>query len=58
MKIKQHSKEEKANIQPILYVCIYNYTTENKILSQIKTKMSIKLYQTTILAAVSYGSES
>ena len=46
LKITQHFKEKKANIQLILHVCIY--TTKNEILSQIKTRTLIKLYQVTI----------
>ena len=56
LKITQHFKEKKANIQLILHVCIY--TTKNEILSQIKTRTLIKLYQTTILPALLYGSET
>ena len=56
LKITQHLKENKANIQSILDVCIY--TTKNEILSQIKTRTLIKLYRTTILPALSYGCEA
>ena len=56
LKITQHLKEKKTNIQSILHVCIY--TTKNEILSQIKTRILIKLYQTTILPALLYGCET
>ena len=39
LKITQHLKEKKTNIQSILHVCIY--TTKNEILSQIKTRTLI-----------------
>ena len=47
LKISQHLEEKKTNIQPILHVCID--TTKNGILSEIKTRTLIKLYQTVIL---------
>ena len=53
LKITQHLKEKKTNIQFILYVCLY--TTKNEILSQIKTRTLMKLCQTTILPALLYG---
>ena len=56
LKIAQHLKEKSTNIQSILHVCIY--TTKHEILSQIKTRTLIKLYQTTILPALLYGSET
>ena len=56
LKITQHLKEKMRNIQSILHVCIY--TTKNEILSQIKTRTLIKLYQTTILPALLYGCEA
>ena len=56
LKITQHLKEKKTNIQSIFHVCIY--TTKNEILSQIKTRTLIKLYQTTMLPALLYGSET
>ena len=56
LKITQHLKENKKNIQSILDVCIY--TTKNEILSRIKTRTLIKLYQTTILPALLYGCET
>ena len=56
LKITQHLKVKKTNIQSILHVCIY--TTKNEILSQIKTRILIKLYQTTILPALLYGCET
>ena len=56
LKITQHLKEKKTSIQSILHVCIY--TTKNEILSQIKTRTLIKLYQTTILPALLYGCET
>ena len=56
LKITQHLKEKRTNIQSILHVCIY--TAKNKILSQIKTRTLIKLYQTTILPALLYGCET
>ena len=56
LKITQHLKEKKMNIQSILHVCIH--TTKNEILSQIKTRTLIKLYQTTILPALLYGCEA
>ena len=56
LKITQHLKDKKTNIQSILHVCIY--TTKNEILSQIKTRTLIKLYQTTILPALLYGCET
>ena len=43
LKITQHLKEKKTDIQSILHVCIH--TTKNEILSQIKTRTLIKLYQ-------------
>ena len=56
LKITQHLKQEKTNIQSILDVCIY--TTKNEILSQIETRTLIKLYQTKILPALLYGCET
>ena len=56
LKITQHLKKEKTNIQSILDVCIY--TTKNEILSQIETRTLIKLYQTKILPALLYGCET
>ena len=56
LKITQHLKDKKTNIQSILHVCIY--TTKNEILSQIKTRTLIKLYQTTILPALLYECET
>ena len=56
LKITQHLKEKRTNIQSILHVCIY--TAKNEILSQIKTRTLIKLYQTTILPALLYGCET
>ena len=53
LKINQLLKETKTNIQSILHVCIY--TTKNEVLSQIKTRTLIKLYETTILPAFLYG---
>ena len=55
LKITQHLKKEKTNIQSIFDVCIY--TTKNEILSQIETRTLIKLYQTKILPALLYGCE-
>ena len=56
LKINQHLKEKKANIQSMLRVCIC--TTENEVLSQIKTRILIKVYQTTILPVLWYGCET
>ena len=56
LKITQHLKKEKTNIQSIFDVCIY--TTKNEILSQIETRTLIKLYQTKILPALLYGCET
>ena len=56
LKITQHLKDKKTNIQLILHVCIY--TTKNEILSQIKTRTLIILYQTTILPALLYEWET
>ena len=56
LKITQHLKKEKTNIQSVLDVCIY--TTKNEILSQIETRTLIKLYQTKILPALLYGCET
>ena len=56
LKITQHLKEKSTIIQSILHVCIY--TTKNEILSQIKTRTLIELYQTTILPALLYGCET
>ena len=56
LEIALHLKEKKTNIQSILHVCIY--TTKNEILSQMKTRALIKLYQTTILPALLYGCET
>ena len=56
LKVTQHLKEKKTNVQSILHVCIY--TTKNEILSQIKTRTLIKLYQTTILPALLHGCET
>ena len=54
--INQRLKEKKANIQSILRVCIY--TTKNEVLSQIKTRILIKVYQTTILLVLWYRRET
>ena len=56
LKITQHLKKEKTNIQSIFDVCIY--TTKTEILSQIETRTLIKLYQTKILPALLYGCET
>ena len=56
LKIAQHLKDKKTNIQLILHVRIY--TTKNEILSQIKTRTLIILYQTTILPALLYEWET
>ena len=56
LKITQHLKKEKTNIQSIFDVCIY--TTKNEILSQIETRTLIKIYQTKILPALLYGCET
>ena len=56
LKITQHLKEKSTIIQSILHVCIY--TTKNEILSQIKTRTLIELYQRTILPALLYGCET
>ena len=56
LKITQHLKEKKTNIQSILHVCIY--ITKNEILSQMKTRTLIKLYETTILPTLLYGCET
>ena len=56
LKITQHLKDKKTNIQLILHVRIY--TTKNEILSQIKTRTLIILYQTTILPALLYEWET
>ena len=56
LKITQDIKDKKANIQSILHVCIY--ITKNEILSQIKTRTLIKLYQTTIIPTLLYGCET
>ena len=56
LKITQHLKKEKTNIQSIFDVCIY--TTKNEILSHIETRTLIKLYQTKILPALLYGCET
>ena len=56
LKITQHLKKEKTNIQSIFDVCIY--TTKNEILSQIEKRTLIKLYQTKILPALLYGCET
>ena len=55
LKITQHLKEKKTNIQSILHVGIY--TTKNEIFSQIKTRTLMKLYQT-ILPALLHGCEA
>ena len=56
LKITQHLKEKKTNIQSILHVCIY--IAKNEILSQIIARTLIKLYQTAILPALLYGCET
>ena len=56
LKITQHLTEKKTNIQSILHVCIY--ITKNEILSQMKTRTLIKLYETTILQTLLYGCET
>ena len=56
LKINQHLKEKKTNIQSILHVCIYS--TKNEIRSQIKTRTLTKLYQTAILPALFYRCET
>ena len=56
LKIAQHLKEKSTNIQSILHVCIY--TTKHEILSQIKTRTLIKLYQTTKLPELLYRFET
>ena len=42
LKIAQHFKDKKTNIQSIFQVCIY--TTKNEILSQIKARTLIKIH--------------
>ena len=56
LKITQHLKEKKTNIQSILHVCIY--IAKNEILSQIIARTLIKLYQTAILPTLLYGCET